>query len=102
MHHFVHCLKMLISRLKNLFFRKKTQQEVTIQPGCKMSQLSTSRQENVGTKADLKYLAEKIIEQAYIESLLKDHELDEVAEQMLCYKQSGTIDSHINILLHPF
>lgn len=64
--------------------------------------MSTSRQENVGTKADLKYLTEKIIEQAYIESLLKDHELDEVAEQMLCYKQSGTIDSHIDILLHPF
>ena len=42
--------------------------------------MSTSRQENAGTKDDLKYLAEKIIEQAYIESLLEDHELDEIAE----------------------
>ena len=48
--------------------------------------MNTSRQENAGTKDDLTYLAEKHFEQAYIESLLKDHELDEIPEQMLCYK----------------
>ena len=64
--------------------------------------MNTSRQENAGTNDDLTYLAEKHFEQAYIESLLKDHELDEIPEQMLCYKQSGTIASHVDIMLHPF
>ncbi len=64
--------------------------------------MSTSRLENAGTEDDLTYLARTSIEQAYIESLLEDHDTDEIAEQMLCYKQSGAITSHVNIMLHPF
>lgn len=67
-----------------------------------MFQKSTSKQENAGTKDDLTYLAQKHFEQAYIESLLEDHELDEIPEQMLCYKQAGTIDQHVDLMLHPF
>ena len=63
-----------------------------------MSQKTTLRLDKSGID-DIKYLIEKKLEQVYIEDLLETHEVDEVAEQMLCYKQSGVFDFRIEMEL---
>lgn len=63
-----------------------------------MSQKTTLRQGKSGID-DIKYLIEKKLEQVYIEDLLETHEADEVAEQMLYYKQSGVFDFRIEMEL---
>lgn len=63
-----------------------------------MSQKTMLRLDKSGID-DIKYLIEKKLEQVYIEDLLETHDANEVAEQMLCYKQSGVFDFRIEMEL---